>query len=311
MDDDLVRSQAPSGEVSRRAGLAPACRHTSAQFDGAGGVRLHLQAWLPATEPAAVLAVVHGYGEHGGRHHYLAEAMAARNYAVYAYDLRGHGLSSGQRGQVGRFGDYMADTAVYLDEVRALETGRPLFLLGHSLGGLISAAFAIDHPDGLDGLILSSPFLRLGFEVPATRRFGARMLSVVWPGRDIGNTLRAEELSHEADVVEAYTTDPLVHHRAPARWAAETLAAQDAILACAPRLELPLLVLYGDGDVVADPAAGREFAEAAGSADKTVRGYEGFYHELFNETGREQVFADLADWLGARVPEAAAPSGPA
>lgn len=286
-------------------------RHTSWQFDGAGGALLHLQAWLPAGDPAAALAVVHGYGDHGGRYVWFGEAMAARGYAVYVYDLRGHGQSSGERGQVRRFSDYYDDTAIYLDEVRRAQPGRPLFLVGHSLGGLIAAGFTARQPQGLDGLVLSSPFFRLAMEVPATKVIGARVLAVVKPDWNIGNTVQAADLSHEPDVVDAYVTDPLVHHVAPARWVVELLSAQAAAPTTAERLELPLLLLYGDEDVVADPAVARAFLAAAGSPDKKLHAYEGLYHELFNETEREAVFADLAAWLAAHLAPSPGTAGPA
>jgi len=298
------------------AGPTEACRHTSAQFQGADGVRLLLHAWLPAAgslteptaDPVAAIAVVHGYGEHGGRHAWFAEAMTARGYAVYAYDLRGHGQSSGARGQVGRFADYLADTALYLDEVRRRQPGKPLVLLGHSLGGLICTRFVEQSAEGLTALVLSSPFFHLAVDVPPAKVIGAKVLSLVWPGRDIGNTLLAADLSHDQAVVEAYVTDPLVHHVAPARWAAEMMAAQGAALTAASRVTLPLLVLYGDDDAVADPAYAEAFFAAAGSTDKTRLHYEGLYHELFNEVDREPVFADVAAWLGQRIPAASGPA---
>jgi alpha-beta hydrolase superfamily lysophospholipase len=277
-------------------------------------MRLHLHAWLPAAatlaepapEPVATIAVVHGYGEHGGRHTWFAEAMTAQGYAVYAYDLRGHGQSSGVRGQVDRFDDYLADTAVFLDEVRRRQPGRPVVLLGHSLGGLICARFVEEGCEGLLGLVLSSPFFGLTAEVPPAKLLGARILSFLWPARDIGNTLLAADLSHDETVVEAYVTDPLVHHVATARWAAELMKAQDAALADAARVTLPLLLLYGDEDAVADPAFSEAFFATAGATEKTRLHYEGFYHELFNETERERVFVDVAAWLAERLPEAAA-----
>ena len=277
--------------------------HASAQFAAADGLLLTRQAWRPEGAPAAVLAVVHGYGEHGGRHRGLAEDMAARGYAVHVYDLRGHGRSGGRRGRLGRFTDYLDDTAVFLDAVREEQPGRPLYLLGHSLGGLIAAAYVEDRPaDGLAGLILSSPFLRLGMPVPPLKLSAARLLSLVAPAVNIGNTLDPADLSHDHEVVRAYGTDPLNHHVATARWAAEVVAAQSAALSAAGRIRLPLLLLYADADAVADPQAGRELFERAASPDKTVHCYEGYYHELFNETGRDAVFADLAAWLEARRP---------
>ena len=146
-------------------------------------------------------------------------------------------------------------------------------------------------------LILSSPFFALTVQPEPMKLFGAKVLSAVWPGRDIGNTVRAADLSHDQAVVDAYVTDPLVHHVATARWAAETLAAQEAAMAAAPRVTLPLLLLYGKDDEVADPAFAEAFFAQAGSQDKKLIHYEGFYHELFNEVGRDQVFADVATWL--------------
>ncbi len=283
-------------------------RHTSDQIMGAGE-RLHLQAWLPAgpdperaPEPTAVIALVHGYGDHGGRHTWFGEDMGARGYAVYAYDLRGHGLSSGTRGQIGRFDDYLDDTALFVEEVHRREPGRPVVLLGHSLGGLICTRFAEERPCDVRALVLSSPFFALAVQPEPVKLLGAKVLSAVWPGRDIGNTVRAEDLSHDRAVVEAYVTDPLVHHVATARWAAQTLSAQDAAMAAAPRVVLPLLVVYGKDDQVADPAFTEAFFATAGSADKKLVHYDGLYHELFNEVGREQVFADVAAWLAERVP---------
>jgi alpha-beta hydrolase superfamily lysophospholipase len=286
-------------------------RHTSTQFM-AGGERLHLQAWLPAgqdlehqPEPAAVIAVVHGYGDHGGRYVWFGEEMAARGYAVYVYDLRGHGQSSGRRGQVKLFDEYLDDTAAYLDEVRRLQPDVPLFLLGHSLGGLICTRFAEERAPEVRGLILSSPFLQLAEAVPPARVAAAKAMARVWPHHDIGNTVRAAQLSHDQSVVEAYVTDPLVHHVAPARWAAATLAAQDAAMGAAEAISLPLLVLYGSEDMVVDVAFIEALYARASSQDKSIQRYEGLYHECFNETERARVYGDLAAWLAARLAPAA------
>ncbi|HTX68040.1 MAG TPA: lysophospholipase [Thermoleophilia bacterium] len=303
-------------DVSRETGSGAdarcATRHSSGQFMSADGVRLHLQAWLPAGDapgaPApdvrAVVAVVHGYGDHGGRYTWLGEDLAARGHALYAYDLRGHGHSSGERGQVGRFDEYLDDTEAFLDEVRKAQPGKTLFLLGHSMGGLICARLAEERPPAVRGLILSSPFLQLAEAVPPSRLYALKVLARVWRDRDIGNTVRAEHLSHDEAVVSAYTTDRLVHHVAPARWASQMLAAQDATMADASKILLPLLTLYGTEDQVVDTAFVEALYADAESEDKTIHRYEGYYHECFNETGRERVFDDLAAWLAARLPGA-------
>lgn len=292
------------------SGAAFSSRHTSTQFMAPGGVRLLLHAWLPSgpdpagprPEVTGVVAVVHGYGDHGGRYAWLGEDLAARGWALYAYDLRGHGQSSGRRGQVRRFDEYLDDTEVFLDEVRRAQPGKPVFLLGHSMGGLVCARLAEVRPPDVAGLILSSPFLQLAEAVPPSRVAGVKVLAKVWPNRDIGNSVRAAQLSHEESVVEAYVTDPLVHHVAPARWAVALLGAQDAAMAEAGSITLPLLVLYGTEDQVVDFAFIEALYAQAASADKSLLRYEGYYHECFNETGREQVFDDLAAWLAARLP---------
>jgi alpha-beta hydrolase superfamily lysophospholipase len=227
--------------------------------------------------------------------------MARRGFAVHVYDLRGHGRSAGRRGHVVRFSDYLDDTAVFLGALRDEQPERPLHLLGHSLGGLIASAYVEDRPaDALAGLILSSPFLRLGMPVPPLKLGIARLLSLVAPAVNVGNTMDPSALSHDEAVVSAYRSDPLNHHVATARWAAEVLAAQRAALSAADRIRLPFLLLYGDADAVAEPQAGRELFERAASVDKTVHRYEGYYHEIFNEPGRDAVFADVAAWLEAR-----------
>src|SRR5450830_623381 len=179
--------------------------HASAQFAAADGLLLTRQAWRTEGAPAAVLAVVHGYGEHGGRYRGLAEDMAVRGYAVHVYDLRGHGRSGGRRGRLGRFTDYLDDTAVFLDAVRQEQPGRPLYLLGHSLGGLIAAAYVEDRPaDGLAGLILSSPFLRLGMPVPPLKLSAARLLSLVTQPVIKDHNVDLDELLHDQAIISAY-----------------------------------------------------------------------------------------------------------
>jgi alpha-beta hydrolase superfamily lysophospholipase len=190
---------------------------------------------------------------------------------------------------------------MYLDEVRRLQPGKPLFLLGHSMGGLICARLAEERAPDVRALVLSSPFLQLAEVVPPARVAAAKGLALVWPHKDIGNTVQAEQLSHDKTVVDAYVTDRLVHHVAPARWAAATLAAQDAAMAGAERIRLPLYVLYGKDDQVVDVAFIEALFARAASEDKTIRSYEGLYHECFNEVGREQVYDDLAAWIAARV----------
>jgi lysophospholipase len=277
-------------------------RYETGDFEAVGGVHLVWQSWSPEARVSVVLAVVHGYGEHGGRYGFLVDDMVPRGYAVVAFDLRGHGLSPGRRGHVDRFDDYVADTGAFLKEARRLRPGTPIVLIGHSMGGLIAAALAEQEADDLVGLVLSSPFLGMRLTVPPLQVKAARLLSRVAPTLRMNNPLRNEQLSHDAAVVAAAGADVLNHRLTTTRWAAEILRVQPAVIAAAGGLSLPLLLLYTDDDPIADPRATEAFFERAGSADKTKLCYAGYYHEVFNEVGRAAVFADLAGWLAGHVP---------
>jgi alpha-beta hydrolase superfamily lysophospholipase len=285
-------------------------RHETGDFEAPGAVRLVWQSWAPDGHAAAVLAVVHGYGEHGGRYGFLVDDMVPRGYTVFTFDLRGHGRSPGRRGHIDRFGDYLADTRAFLAQVRRACPNTPVVLLGHSMGGLIAAALAEEddaglaqeRDAGLAGVVLSSPFLGLRLAVPALQIKTARLLSRVAPTLRMPNPLRAEQLSHDPAVVAAAGADPLNHRRTTARWGVEILNAQPAVIAAAGRLRTALLLLYAADDPIADPRAAERFFERAGSADKAKRCYAGYYHEIFNEVGRAAVFGDLAAWLGGHVP---------
>lgn len=272
-------------------------RHVTASLRTPSGLELFHQGWVPEDAPTAVLAVVHGYGEHGGRYRLPAEALVPRGYAVHALDLRGHGLSPGRRGHIGCFDDYVEDTLAFAAAVRTEYPDRRVFLLGHSMGGLIAALCAEKGNWGLDGLILSSPFIRLKIPVSAVKIAAVKALSRVTPKRDIGNPLQAAQLSHDETIVRACDADALCHRAATTRWGAEVLRAQDAVLAGASRLRLPLLLQYAGADLIADPRAAQRLFAAAVSADRTSHCYEGYYHEIFNEIGRDVVYADLLDWL--------------
>jgi lysophospholipase len=265
-------------------------------FFGSGPC-LFYRAWRAADgDPRAAVAVVHGGGEHSGRYLKFAQAMTPRGYAVYAYDLRGHGKSPGIRGHIGRFADYLADTREFLQFVRGQVPGKKVFLLGHSVGGLIAAVYSLENQD-LPGVVLSSPFLSMKLKVPAWKSGMAKLLSLLLPKLTMHNGLSADDLSRDAGVCELYRRDLLVHDMASTRFYTELLAAQQSALAGAGRLKIPLLEIYGTADKIADPEGAKAFFSRAGSADKTLKAYDGYFHEVFNEIGREAAFEDLDRWL--------------
>jgi alpha-beta hydrolase superfamily lysophospholipase len=276
-------------------------QHTEGKFNASDGQELYYQAWRPEGEPKAALAVVHGYGEHSGRYLNLVNYFAPRGYALYAYDLRGHGQSAGQRGHIHRFNEYLSDTDTFLKLVREREPNRQVFLLGHSLGGLIASAYAEEHPGELPGLIMSSAFLQFKIKVPGWKAAVARVMSALNPTMTMPNDLPASWLSHDPAIVAAYDTDPLNHHVATARWFTEILAAQTRTLDRASELQIPVLALYAGDDLIGDPAGSALFFERVQLADKTQHRYDGYYHETFNEVEKEIVFRDLEAWLASRV----------
>lgn len=274
--------------------------HSSGTLQTAGGGELFRQAWTPAGGPVAVLAVVHGYGEHSGRYRLLADAVVPQGYALHTFDLPGHGRSPGRRGHIKGFADYTRSSRAHVVALRHQYPEAPIFLLGHSLGGLIAALHAEEGDEHLSGLVLSSPLIRLGLPISSAMVAGVKLLSRVLPTADIGNPLRAADLSHDAEVVLQYDGDELNHHAATARWATEVLHAQELVLAGAPRLRLPFLLQYGGADVITDPRASEQLFAAAGATDKTRRRYEDHFHEIYNETGRQAVYDDLCAWLARR-----------
>jgi alpha-beta hydrolase superfamily lysophospholipase len=273
------------------------------------GLRLRWQRQSPA-EPASApahVAVLHGYAEHLGRQQEVAKALVSAGHVVHLIDVRGHGLSAGPRAFVRRFDDYLADLDLFLGHVRAAAAGRPVFLVAHSNGGLIAARYLLDHPDAVRGVVLSSPYLQLKLPVPALKKLAARIVARVHPSLPMKNELRAELLTHDPAIQAATRADPMYLQIGTPGWFVASSAAQDEVLRGAPRFRTPVLVLTGSADPIADPLAGREFLAAVSSPDKAHRGYDGFLHELFNETGRAAVLADVAAWIGARCGAPAAP----
>ncbi len=222
-------------------------------------------------------------------------------YAVYALDHRGHGHSAGLRGHVDRFSDYLADLRRLVDEAQRSEPDLPTFLLGHSLGGTIALAFALEQPTGLSGVIASSPWLQLRLQPPQSKVTLAGFMSRIWPAFTLRTGLPVGGLSHDPQVALNYVADRLVHDRISVRLFTEIVSTHQSILANAANLRLPCLFLLPDADPIVDPAATREFQGKVASADNTLHVYEGFYHEGFNELGKERPLGDLLAWLDAHT----------
>ncbi len=271
------------------------------RFTTFDGLRLFARCWLPPGEVSGVLVVVHGFTEHGGRYASLAEQLNRFGFAVYALDLRGHGQSDGPRVFVRSFDEYLADVELYLDRVRAQQPGKPLFLFGSSMGGTIAVWLAILGRAEVRGLVLCAPALAVGPRVfPWLRRL-ASFASAILPRLRLVR-LGCAMISRDPQVVADFRNDPWVFHgRFPVRTGAELLRAMRQVQEKMENVSLPFLLLHGGGDVVADPQGSRDLVARAASADKTLKFYDGLYHDLLDEPEKEQVRGDLMAWLRERV----------
>ncbi|MBA2243845.1 MAG: alpha/beta hydrolase [Gemmatimonadetes bacterium] len=287
-------------EAGTRAASAEARRE--GYFAGSGGVRLYYQAW-EAAQPRAALLLLHGQGEHSGRYSALAGDLLPRGISVYAMDHRGHGRSEGRRGHARRFGEILEDVDRFRDLVAAqLSAQPPLFLLGHSFGGLVALRYLQEHPEApLRGAILSSPLLGLAFTPPAWKTALGRVLTRLLPTLRLSNEVNAAHISRDSQVVERYREDPLVHSWLTPRMYTEILAAMRQALEQGDRLRLPLLFLVaGDDRIVAAQTTAAFARELEGEVE--LRVFEGFYHECLNEPEQHRVVCEIIGWIEARTP---------
>jgi len=270
------------------------------------GLELHWRGW-PAPEPSGVIVIVHGLAEYGGRYSQTAESFAARGWTVYAGDLRGHGISPDLRGagrvHVDRFTDYFMDVDAFVALARQCHPDLPLFLLGHSMGGLITLSYVLDRPKGLAGAIISSPALGVHPEhqPPLLLRLLVGLLERVAPRLRFPSDLDTDAISRDPIVVKAYREDPLVSNRVSARWYAEIIRAMRRAHENAGSLCIPVLLMQSGADRLVDPAAPARWSQTAPHGQVELVNWKGLYHEMFNEPEKQQVQSRALDWLRQRV----------
>jgi alpha-beta hydrolase superfamily lysophospholipase len=271
------------------------------KFKGYKGLNLYYQCWLPEGKPKAVLLVAHGLAEHSGRYKNLVDYFVPKGYAVYALDHRGHGKSEGTRSYVDNFNDYLTDLETFFDMVRKENKNARIFLFGHSLGGTIATAYAVEHQEGLAGLILSGSSLVPSTSVSPALLAMAGIISALLPKMGV-TLLDASGISRDKSVVDAYVNDPLVFRgKVPARTGAELARMWKQLPEQMPKIKLPVLIMHGFADQLADPRGSKLLYERVGSKDKTLKLYDNCYHEICNEPEREQVFVDMGAWLTKHI----------
>ena len=275
--------------------------HIEGSFRGMRNTNIYYQAWIPEEEVKAVLLIVHGSSEHSGRYMNVVNHFVPLDYAVYGFDHIGHGRSEGIREFVERFSDYTDTLAVYYEMVKSWQSGKPIFLLGHSMGGLIASYYLLDHQDSFRGGVISAPAVKVSDSISRVTIILGRILSVLAPKMGL---LRLDDnyISRDPKVVEAYVNDPLVFHgKTTARMGVELLKAMVRVMAEADRISLPFIVVQGSEDKIVDPGGGQMLYDKASSEDKTIKIYDGLFHEVFNEPERARVLKDVEVWLAAHV----------
>jgi acylglycerol lipase len=301
-------------------------RHEEGHRKIAANQSSYWQAWLPSDPARAVVVIVHGVHEHSSRYAHVGTRLAAAGFAVYAADHRGHGRSGGRRGNIERMTLIVDDLSSFVLFAAQRHPGVPVFMVGHSLGGLIALHYATEphatEPHApqlhapqlhateprilLAGLVVSGPAVEVTAGSALQRRL-AGLLSALVPNLGVA-ALGTEQISRDPAVVRAYQQDPLVYRgKIKARTGAEILATMEGLPARLPRLAMPLLLLHGTDDRICALTGSTMVHDAVSSADKTLHRYEGLYHEVFNEPEREQILTDLLRWLDQHLPARSAP----
>jgi acylglycerol lipase len=272
---------------------------TEGSFEGVEGVRIFTREWQPTGAPRGGVVISHGLNAHSGLYEWAAQQFTSNGLAVDALDHRGRARSEGERFFVKKFTDWTKDLATFIDIVKTSEPGLPVFLLGHSAGGVIACAYALEHQDEIAGLICED----FAYQVPAPDVALAivKGVSYVAPHAHVLK-LKNEDFSRDPAVVAALNADPLIANESqPSETVAELVRADQLLKKSFRQITLPLLILHGTADKVTKPSGSKEFYENAGSRDKTLKLYEGHYHDLLADVGKQQVMADIQAWIDAHL----------
>jgi len=278
--------------------------HQEGHLSAPDGTRLWYERDVP-DGARAHLVLVHGYGDHLGRYRTFRDAMLVDRFAVHAFDARGHGRSDGPRGGVRTFGEYTSELGAFVDGVLGQAGGLPVFLVAHSHGALVSLAWLVGPgaaaARGIRGLVLSAPYLSLAFNPPAWKTAPAPLLSRVLPSLPIPTGLRSADLSRDPAWQRTTDEDPLYGRKGTPRWYTEHTRAQAEVLASGAKIRIPVLLMVGEEDPVASSPTSVKWFETLGASDKRLRRWPGMRHEIFNEIGKEEVYAETSRWISEHL----------
>lgn len=269
-------------------------------LDGKGGVKIFVRSWRPTAPPRGVIVISHGFNSHSGQYAWAAQQFVAKGFAVYAADLRGRGKSDGERFFVSEIGEYVGDVDLAVKLAKSREPGLPVFMLGHSAGGVVACTYALAHQAELAGLICES----FAYRVPAP---DLALDTISWIGTWVPKLgvlkLKNADFSRDAAAVATLNTDPLITNETqPAATVRALWQADKKLKASFPKITLPTLILHGSLDKATVPAGSQFFHDTAGAKDKTLKIYDGHFHDLLADTGKEGVLADIQAWIDVHMP---------
>lgn len=269
-------------------------------FEGVGGLKIFTRSWQPEGKPRAVVVIVHGFNSHSGQYLWAADQFTKNGLAVYALDLPGRGRSEGERYYVAKIEDFTDNIETLVQQAKSANPGLPVFMLGHSAGGVTACIYALDHQSEIDGLICESFAFEL--PVPDIVLTFLKGLSYITPHTHVFS-LNNKDFSRDPKVVEEMNNDILIKGESqPAQTAKTLINAAERLAEDFPSITLPVLVLHGTEDKATKPSGSQHFYEQTGSTDKTLKLYEGHYHDLLNDLDKEIVMADIQNWIDERIP---------
>lgn len=263
--------------------------------------KLFTRSWA-SEDPVGNFVIIHGFGTHSGRYQQLASDLNSNNISCYSFDLRGHGKSPGQRGYIKDFNQYYDDINTFINQIPKSKKDIPMFLFGHSLGGLLAFRFMQISPSApVNGVILSSPLFGIGVEIPPIKRMAAPLLKTFLPKLTLNNEIDPNFISHDPLIVKRYIEDPMVHDRVSGTYFYYLLDEMGKGLQKAPLWKCPILIQYAGDDKIASPSATEKVCSVISPKFITQKKYDGFYHEIFNEVERDRPVKDLIQWIKQKL----------
>lgn len=268
-------------------------------FSARDNTKLYWQSLMPEQTPTAFVGVVHGYADHSGRYRRVIEHLVSQGFGVLALDYRGHGKAEGKRGDVIEWSRFVDDLEVFWARLRGMAQGAPTFLLAHSHGGLMALHWVLRRPEGLKGLVLSAPYLKLAMQPPKLKVLGARAVGTLLPSLGIASGLTVEQLSRDTAWQKETSEDPLYFKTATPRWFVQSTKAQAELEGQGRNVHVPLLWVVGSDDPIASTPASRAYFETVASNDKTLIEEPGMRHEVLCEVGKEALWEKISRWISA------------